>query len=81
MNQSNFIFITIDPYDAKYFSNLISYTSKEFNRTKIYELYQIDEDYAGLVEVLKVNDKITLNLEGESPNSKECKQMHICDRI
>ena len=78
MNHSNFVFIAIDPYDAKYFGNLISYTSKEleFNHTKLYELYQIDEDHAGLVEVLKVNDKITLNLEGQSPGSKECKQMH-----
>lgn len=76
VNHSNFIFIAIDPYDAKYFNNLISYTSKEFNRTKLYELYQIDEDYAGLVEVVKVNDTITLNLEGQSPGSKECKQIY-----
>ena len=77
VDQSNFILIAIDPYDVKYFDDLISYTNKKFNRTKIYELYQIDEDYAGLVRVLKVNDKITLNLEGQSPGSEECKQMRI----
>ena len=73
VNHSNFIFIAIDPYDAKHFGSLISYTSKEFNLTKLHELYQIDEDHAGLVEAVKVNDNITLNLEGQSPSSKECK--------
>ena len=73
VNQSNFILIAINPYDTKYFGSFISFTSKEFDLSKIYEFYQIEEDYAGLVRVLKVNDKMTLNLEGQSPSSKESK--------
>lgn len=71
VGQNNFIFIAIDPFDAKYFGNFISYTSKEFNRTKIYEAHQTDEDYAGLVKVFKVNDKRILNLEGIAPDNEE----------
>ena len=73
VNQSNFILIAINPYDTDSFDSFISFTSKEFDLTKIYELYQIKEDNAGLVKVVKVNDKMTLNLEGQSPSSRECK--------
>jgi len=73
VDQSNFMFIATDPYDAKYFGKLIFYTSKEFNRSKIYETNQIVEDDAGLVKVLKVDDKISLSLDGISPNYKESK--------
>ena len=73
VNQTNFVFIAIDVFDAKYFSSLISYTSKEFTNTKLHDNYQISEDYAGLVKAAKVNDQITLNLNGISPDDKASK--------
>ena len=73
VNQTNFVFIAIDVFDAKYFSSLISHTSKEFTNTKLHDDYQISEDYAGLVKAAKVNDQITLNLNGISPNDKASK--------
>ena len=78
VNQTNFVFIAIDVFDVKYFSSLISYTSKEFTNTKLYENSQISEDYAGLVKAAKVNDQITLNLNGISPNDKASEWLHKC---
>lgn len=73
VDQSNFIFIAIDPFDDKYFGKFIAYTGNEFNLTKMYEDPKIDEDYAGLVRASKVNKKILLDLNGISPSYKESK--------
>ena len=65
VNQTNFVFIAIDVFDAEYFS------SPHITDTKLHENDRImDGDYAGLVKAVKVNDEIALNLNGISPNDK-----------
>ena len=78
--QCNFIFISMEPYDNEHFGKLISYTRDEFNVTHVYETCQTNEDESGLVKAAKVNDRVTLNLNGISPyyNDSEysCTYLH-----
>ena len=63
VNETNFVFIAMDVFDAKYSSSYIS-------DVKLHENDQMTGDYAGLVKAVKVNNQIALNLNGISPNDK-----------
>ena len=69
VNQTNFVFIAINVFDAKYFSSYIS-------DAKLHENYQMAEDYADLVKAVKINNQIVLNLNGISPNDKSSERLH-----
>ena len=69
VNQTNFVFIAINVFDAKYSSSYIS-------DVKLHENYQMAEDYADLVKAVKINNQIALNLNGISPNDKSSERLH-----
>ena len=66
VNQTSFVFIEMNVFDAKYSSSYIS-------GAKLHENDQITGDYAGLVKAVKINNQIALNLNGISPNDKASK--------